>query len=246
MARRSLFAQPWSPLRTFSAWAARLPSQCAVCGGWPAQRLCEACIARFAQPRPRCSTCALPLAGSARQCGHCLRHPPLLDACIAALDYAYPWAGVLAQFKFRGDPAWAAPLARLMRSTPWAEPAIDAADWLIPVPLSPTRLGERGFNQAERLAHALCAQKASPRLLLRLHSGADQHTLSRVQRLHNLQGAFAVDPLRVDALRGRRAVLVDDVMTTGATLHAAAQVLRQAGVTHLTALVLARAPQSGQ
>ena len=79
--------------------------------------------------------------------------------------------------------------------------------------------------------------------MLRLHSGADQHTLNRAQRLRNLQGAFAVDPLLVEALRGRHVVLVDDVMTTGATLHAAAQVLRQAGVAHLTALVLARAPQ---
>ena len=246
MARRSLLAPPWRPWRTFSAWAARLPSQCAVCGSWPAQRLCEACIARFAQPRARCSTCALPLAGGARQCGQCLRHPPLLDACIAALDYAYPWAGVLAEFKFRGDPAWAAPLARLMRSTPWAEPAIDAADWLIPVPLSPARLGERGFNQAERLARTLSDQKSTHRLLLRVHSGAVQHTLNRAQRLRNLQGAFAVDPLLVETLRGRRVVLVDDVMTTGATLHAAAQVLRQAGVAHLTALVLARAPQPAQ
>ena len=246
MARRSLLAQPWRPWRTFSAWAARLPSQCAVCGSWPAQRLCEACIARFAQPRARCSTCALPLAGGALQCGQCLRHPPLLDACIAALDYAYPWAGVLAEFKFRGDPAWAAPLASLMRSTPWAEPAIDAADWLIPVPLSPARLGERGFNQAERLARTLSDQKSTHRLLLRLHSGADQRTLNRAQRLRNLQGAFAVDPLLVETLRGRRVVLVDDVMTTGATLHAAAQVLRQAGVAHLTALVLARAPQPAQ
>ena len=103
-----------------------------------------------------------------------------------------------------------------MRSTPWAEPAIDAADWLIPVPLSPARLGERGFNQAERLARALSAQKSTHRLLLRLHSGADQHTLNRAQRLRNLQGAFAVDPLLVEALRGRHVVLVDDVMTTGA------------------------------
>ncbi|MCB1978788.1 MAG: ComF family protein [Burkholderiaceae bacterium] len=243
MARRRFLASPW---RSLGAWTARLPSRCAVCGSWPAERLCAACIARFAQPAARCSTCALPLAAGAVQCGQCLRDPPPLDACIAALDYAYPWAGLLAEFKFHGDPSWAQPLADLMRSTPWAEPAIDAADWLIPVPLSPARLGERGFNQAERLAHALCAQKTSSRLLLRLHCGADQHTLGRAERLRNLQGAFAVDPLRVAALHGRRAVLVDDVMTTGATLHAAAQVLRQAGVTHLTALVFARAPEPGR
>ncbi|MGP1630103.1 MAG: ComF family protein [Giesbergeria sp.] len=237
MARR-IFKNPW---RSLASWAAHLPSQCAVCGSWPTERVCEACVARFAQPCTRCRTCALPVVGGTTQCGECLRHPPPLDACIAAVDYAYPWAGLLAEFKFQGDPGWAAPFAALLRSTPWAEPAIEAADWLVPLPLAAQRLGERGFNQAQRIALCLGAQKTRDDLLLRLRPAADQHALGRSGRLRNLHGVFAAEPLNVGLLQGRRLLLVDDVMTTGATLYAAARVLRDAGATQVGALVVARA-----
>jgi predicted amidophosphoribosyltransferase len=168
------------------ALAARLPSQCAVCRAWPAQRVCDACAARFAQPRTRCETCALPLASGTRRCGACLRHPPALEACVAAVDYGYPWADLLAQFKFQGDPGWAATLATLLRSTPWAEPLLEAADLVLPVPLSRQRLRERGFNQSLLLARHLAPRKADASLLLRLRDTPAQSGLSRSQRLRNL------------------------------------------------------------
>ena len=229
--------KPWQALAFAQA---HIPSQCAVCGSWPAQRVCEHCAARFAQPRPRCRSCALPLPGGATHCGQCLRHPPPLDACIAAVDYDYPWAGLLADFKFHSDPSWAAPLAGLLSSTPWAEPAIEAADWLVPIPLTRERLGERGFNQAERIAHALSSSKTRSDLLQRVRATPDQHALGRVERLANLRSAFAMDPQHAPALAGSTVLLVDDVMTTGATLHTAAQVLRRAGAAHVNALVIAR------
>jgi len=229
------FTKPWRALAH-----AHLPSQCAICGGWPAQRVCEHCAASFAQPRPRCRSCALPLPGGATQCGQCLLHPPPLDTCIAAVDYDYPWAGVLADFKFHGDPSWAAPLAALLRSTPWAEPAIEAADWLVPIPLTRERLGERGFNQALVLARALAPATTDAGLLLRLRHTTPQMELDLKRRLDNVRGAFAVEPLRAGKLRGARVALVDDVMTSGASLFAAAQVLREAGAARITGLVLAR------
>jgi ComF family protein len=221
--------------------SARLPSQCEVCHAWPAQPVCDACVARFAQPLPRCRTCALPLSsGGPLQCGACLRTPPPLDACLAAVPYAYPWGHLITRYKFGGAPGWSATFALLLRSTPWVEPALEQAELLLPMPLSKQRLQERGFNQALELARQLAPAKTSPELLLRIRHTPPQSSLKRNERLHNVRAAFAVDPLRSESLRNKRVVLLDDVMTSGASLFAAAQVLRQAGAAHVTGLVLAR------
>lgn len=235
---RSL-ANPFSAAR---AWARNLPSQCAVCATWPGRRLCDACIAQFAQPRLRCRTCALPLHGGATQCGKCLQSEPALAHCVAAVDYGYPWAGLIAEFKFRADPGWADSLAELMRTTPWAEPLLESADWLIPIPLTTLRLRERGFNQAHSLAAHLHRGKVASGILTRSHAGADQHKLSRAERLRNLSGAFGVDAGSASVILGRHVLLIDDVMTTGATLTAAARALHAAGAGKVSALVLARVP----
>lgn len=218
----------------------RLPSQCAVCHAWPSQSVCEACVAAFAQPVARCQTCALPVPADVRQCGACIVTPPPLDACLAALPYAYPWSGLVADFKFHARPAWAGSFAALLRAAPWVEPALDAADLLVPMPLSRERLRERGYNQAHALARALDAAKVDHGLLLRIADTPAQRTLTRSERLRAVQNAFAVDPLIAHRAQGRRIVLVDDVMTSGASLHAAARALRRAGAAHITGLVLAR------
>ena len=127
-----------------------------------------------------------------------------------------------------------------MRSTPWVEPALEQADLVVPMPLARERLAERGYNQALLLARHLAPDKTDATLLLRTRHTAAQSALTRAERLQNVQGAFAVEPLRAHELRGRRVVLVDDVMTTGASLRAAASALRLAGAAHITALVFAR------
>ena len=229
---------PGFPL--FSRWRERLPSRCAVCASWPSRPVCEACVARFAPPVPRCAGCALPVPEGVARCGECLRHPPPLDACLACCDYAWPWPGQVGRFKFQGEAGWAAPLAILMRATPWVEPALERADLVLPMPLAMGRLKSRGFNQALELARRLAPGKVEARLLLRTRETAPQSTLPRAKRLSNLRGAFALEPSRAHEPRGRRVVLVDDVMTSGASLFAAAQVLREAGAAHIAGIVFAR------
>ena len=127
-----------------------------------------------------------------------------------------------------------------MQSAPWVEPALEQADWLIPLPLSDQRLQWRGYNQAQVLAQALDFGKTRSGMLLRIKDTPPQSSLPRSERLTSVRDAFAVDPLQVVHVRGKRLVLVDDVMTSGASLSAAARVLRMAGAAHITAMVFAR------
>ena len=226
--------------RVFRGLLDALPSQCMVCHAWPGQSLCEACVSRFAQPQPRCRTCALLLPSGVAQCGECVAKAPPLDACLAAVSYAYPWSHLILGYKFHEHPGRAGAFALLLRSTPWVEPALEAADAVLPMPLSRERLRTRGFNQALLLARQLAPDKTNSHLLLRIQDTPAQSTLHRNERLDSLHDAFAVDPLRVQQIKGKRLVLVDDVMTSGATLYAAARVLRAAGAAHITGLVIAR------
>jgi ComF family protein len=217
-----------------------LPSQCAVCHGWPAQAVCEACVARFAQPQSRCQGCALPVPPGVARCGACIKSPPPLDLCLTALSYAYPWDDLIGRYKFGDRPGWAGTLALLLRSAPWVEPALDEADLVLPMPLSPQRLRQRGFNQALALARQLAPARTAATLLLRLRDTPAQSALPRQSRLRNVRGAFGLAAGRAHEVAGRRSVLVDEVMTSGASLFAAAQTLRDAGAAHITGLVLAR------
>lgn len=245
--------QPLPALRRFLPG---LPSQCAVCRSWPAAQVCQPCLARFMPGQSCCAVCALPLPAlltvdpptAARLCAACMRQGPPLDATLAAVPYAYPWSALISRYKFGEQPGWAGFFAGLLLQTPGVAQALgelDAQDWLLPLPLSVERLQARGFNQAWELVGALARQSrtragADTRLLLRLKHARPQSQLGREARLANVKGAFQVDPLRVPELQGRRVVLVDDVMTSGASLFAAAQALRDAGAAQITALVLAR------
>jgi ComF family protein len=230
--------------RLLDKLASALPGQCAVCHAWPAQPVCDACVGRFAQPQARCRRCAIPVMAGVSECGRCLTAPPALDTCHAAVSYAYPWSALIGQYKFNGHAGWARGFATLMRSAPWVEPALEQADVVLPMPLSPKRLAERGFNQALLLARALSPRKTDAALLLRVRHTRAQTALDRKERSANVQGAFAVDPLRAGELRGKRVVLVDDVMTSGASLFSAAASVRQAGAKSVSAVVLARTDEA--
>ena len=222
-----------------------IPSQCAVCKAWPSNGMaCEPCVTRFAQPVRRCATCALALkAGISvdiKRCGACIVKPPPLDECLAAVSYEYPWSDCIASYKFGNNPAWAGTFALLLKSAPSVEHAVDESEVIVPVPLSKTRLQQRGYNQALEICKHLSRSKTDATLLLRIKDTLTQSSLSKSERLKNVKAAFAIEPLRAKELQGKRVLLVDDVMTSGATLFAAAAALRQAGVAHITAVVFAR------
>lgn len=222
------------------ALISRLPSQCRVCHDWATQAVCETCIARFAQPRKRCLRCALALPGQASLCGACMKTPPALDQCLAAVSYDFPWSSLIQDFKFHSQPGLSTFLAGLLSSTPWVEPAVEQATWLIPIPLNIQSLRTRGYNQALLLARALSSSKTAPNLLSRRYETPAQHTLKRAQRLRALKQAFSVPGHQQPLLKNQSVILIDDVMTTGATLQAAALALRSAGAKHITGLVVAR------
>jgi ComF family protein len=231
--------------RFFSRLLSQIPSQCAVCKAWPGHgMICEPCVTRFAQPVRRCATCALTLkagiSADIKRCGACIVKPTPLDECLTAVSYEYPWSDCIASYKFGNNPAWAGTFALLMKSAPSVEHAIDESDLIVPVPLSEARLQKRGYNQALEICKHLSRSKTDATLLLRIKDTLTQSSLSKSERLKNVKAAFAVEPLLAKELQGKRVLLVDDVMTSGATLFAAAASLRQAGAAHITAVVFAR------
>lgn len=234
-------------LRGFGTAALRPPGQCAVCRGWDRQALCTACVARFAPAVPRCRRCGLRTAAAAPMCGACMTDPPPFDACSVGCDYAFPWDRLIADFKFNGRVELAEPLAQRLLGAIRRDGA-PLPQCVLPVPLAPQRLAERGYNQAWELARRLARRlgcRADAQSLARPLAGAHQAELGLAQRRHNLRGAFVPNPRRGASLHGLHVAVVDDVMTSGATLREAAAALRRGGAGRVDAWVLARTPAPG-
>ncbi len=218
-----------------------LPSQCSLCRAWGRGALCGPCRLEATLRRPRCLRCAIALPAGTGLCGACIVSPPPFERTLAALDYAAPWDALIQRFKFREQPELAALLAGLLREAVREEPV---PDLLLPAPLSEARVRERGFNQAWEIARRL-GPPARCDLLLRIRDTPHQLALPPARRAANVRGAFAVEPLRRAAIEGRRVVVVDDVLTTGATAAEMARTLRQAGAQSVHLWVLARTPAPG-
>lgn len=230
-------------------WLQAWPASCAVCARWPARPVCADCLASHGRVMPRCPGCALSLAPGLERCSRCAESAPgHLHRCLARVDYAHPWSALVARLK--RDPAWASPLAQMLSDTHGLADLLRQTDLLAPIPLSADKLCERGYNQAWELVKALRRQlgqqgdapAALPGLLQRQALAATQHELPREQRFANALQAYSVNPTASRRLRGRRILLVDDVMTTGATLDSAAAALLAAGAAQVSALVFARTP----
>ena len=194
-----------------------------------------------------CPRCALPNAGGAT-CGTCLREPPPYLRCLAGVLYGFPWDRLITRFKFHDQPELATLLADVMTGaldSGLAQGDATPVDLVLPVPLSASRLAERGYNQAWELARRVAARRQLPAeasLLLRLRDTPHQVGLSRSERARNLIDAMWLDPAASARLAGRQLALVDDVLTTGGTALAATQTLLAAGAAGVQVWVLARTP----
>ena len=227
-------------------WRATAGGRCAVCRGWCDGGLCAPCDARFAFARPRCDGCALPLAASGDdlRCVRCRLAPPPWSRVVAGVDYGYPWDRALADLKFHQR---LEPIAALLGPLTAALANAHGSDVrVVAVPLSRGRPRERGYNQswelARRLARSLSLD-ARADALFRARDTGHQLGLHRSERAKNLQGAFVVAPRHAAWVRGARIALVDDVLTTGATAHAAVRTLRAAGARDVQVWVVARTPE---
>ncbi|XKE44084.1 ComF family protein [Halomonas organivorans] len=216
-----------------------LPGRCVFCLGDcpPASAWCEACLDDLPWNRPACPHCAEPQSGRGRGrvCGHCLRAPPAFDAARAPLRYEAEVARMMRRFKFHASPRAGTVLLALLERALVQAPRPEA---LVAVPLHPRRARERGFDQGRWLAERLAARLDVPVVVARRRRDTpSQRGLDRAGRRGNLRGAFEV-PTRLPA----RVALLDDVMTTGATLDALAQGCRRAGAERIEAWAIARTP----
>jgi ComF family protein len=215
----------------------RFPHTCLLCGGNAgSDRLCRGCSDDLPRHRmAQCPQCALPTADG-HLCGACLKRPPAFDRTRAALSYRFPVDQLVQRLKYNGRLA-AAPvlgdlLARHVESAP-------RPDLLIPMPLHPSRVRERGFNHASEIGRSVARHLGLPlttTLCQRIRDTPPQVALAYDARRRNVRGAFTCS----GDVSGKRIAVIDDVMTTGTSLDELAKTLKQAGAAEVEAWVVAR------
>jgi len=220
-------------------WDLALPARCFLCGSeGGGEAVCAACSALLPAwcAKTACPVCALPDTGG-RVCGRCIRRQPAFDATTAAYRYDFPVEQMVRALKYRDALELAVWLGGRLVAPP------GAWDLVLPVPLHAERLAERGFNQAVELARPLARRGFRLRhdIVQRVRATTAQAGLDARSRRRNLRKAFVVG----ETLHGARVLVVDDVMTTGATLDAVALALRRAGAAYIANLVVARTPAHG-
>ena len=217
-----------------------LAQDCLLCGqGGEGEILCRKC-AEDLPPLPplRCPRCALPTA-QGETCGRCLAYPPHYDRTFAAFNYGFPLDKLIQSFKYGHRLALAAYLGRELARLASSVSGEMAAELIVPLPLHPIRLRERGFNQALELARPVAAVLGlplDPHACARIRYTPAQAGLPWKKREENIRRAFHC----ARDLTGRRILLVDDVMTTGASLNECARTLKRHGASEVSLLVVAR------
>lgn len=229
-----------------------LPRVCAVCGEFAGEggsgAVCDTCWNRIAWlPSPSCARCGHPLRSGA-ECAWCQALPAYVRAvrsCCWAEDG--PSLAIVHALKYAGWRSVAEGMGRRMARLDWPWDVVAERTALVPVPLAPVRRRERGFNQAELIARVLARHWEIPvwaACLERARATESQTRLTPGERQTNVRGAFRAAPGALD-LRGAHLVVVDDVVTTAATLNACAAALCDAGARIISYVTFARAPALG-
>jgi ComF family protein len=220
-----------------------LPATCTLCAEPMARErdFCVGCERSLPMLGASCMRCAIPLengVGDELICGDCQQHPPSYLSVHAPFRYAAPLDRLIQGAKYSGRLDWVAILARQLAPRVLARAA--QVDVLVPVPLHRSRLRERGYNQSLELARPLAGRFKLPLLnaVARVRATPPQITLSHEERRRNVRDAFAVDN---DEVKDLRIALIDDVMTSGATVDAVARTLHKAGAASVEVWVVARA-----
>ena len=214
-----------------------LKQNCLLCTGLEANEygLCEACLQALPYaPSTSCPQCGL--SSNGLLCGSCLNSPPDFDATHSVFLYSFPIDAMMQRYKY-GD---ALHISRTFGQLLADKININSIDLIIPMPMHPARLKERGFNQALEIAKALVnlwgKEKLDYKSAIRQKLTPPQASLPFKERVKNIKGAFAVS----GNLAGKRVAIVDDVMTTGASLNELAKTLKKASASHVECWVLAR------
>jgi ComF family protein len=223
-----------------------VPPRCVLCEGRgqrPTLDLCVPCQSELPGQSGTCPRCALrPVpADGYSECSACRADPPPYDRCHAPYRYEAPLDGLIHELKYDGHLAVARVLGTLLGRSVRSQGLQHEVEVLLPVPLHPAKLAERGFNQSLEIARWVSRETARPcewRALRRLRRTRPQVGLALEARLANLHGAFAV----TGGVQGRRIAVIDDVMTTGSTLRECAWVLRRAGAASVDVWCVARTP----
>lgn len=224
--------------RAVDAARLALPQRCELCAGPSgSDLLCRACVQALPRLGTRCPVCALPTPGG-EACGACLAEPPPFDATIAAFAYAFPVDRLMHAFKYHGRLALAEWCARAIGAERERRRSA-LPDRLIAVPLSRERQRERGYNQAFEIARLVAREWRVPLVRHGVHrvgSAPPQAVLPWAERAKNVRGAFACEL----PLKGLVVAVIDDVMTTGASLAELAKTLKRAGAARVENWVVAR------
>lgn len=217
-----------------------LPQPCLLCGARSRDGLCDSCDESLPRLPSACPVCALP-SPAGEICGACLKRPPAFVAATAAFVYAFPVDALVQRLKYGADLSIARLLGDALADRTAERPR---PDLLVPMPLSPARLRERGFNQALEIARVVARRLAlplAPHACRRVRDTPPQAGLPWKERARNVRGAFVGEPSLV---AGKRIAVVDDVATTGATLDELSGALGRCGAARVEAWMVARTLRS--